>query len=53
MNGDSVTREAFKFEEDEEGSDKKKQGDAKSKQREEVDGSVKVEFLIINTLCIV
>ena len=53
MNGDSVTREAFKLEEDEERRDKKKQGDAKTKQREQVDGNVKVQFLIIHTLCIV
>ena len=42
MNGDSVTREALKFEEDEERRDKKNQGDAESKQREEVDGSMEV-----------
>jgi hypothetical protein len=42
MNGDSVTREAFKLEEDEERRDKKKQGDAKSEQREQVDGNMKV-----------
>ena len=53
MNGDSVTRKAFKLKEDEERRNKEKQGDAKSKQRKEVDGNVKVQFLIIDTLCIV
>ena len=42
VNGDSVTGEAFKLEEDEERRDKKEQGDAKAKQREPVDGNMKV-----------
>ena len=33
VNGDSVTREAFKLEEDEKRRDEKEQGDRKSKQR--------------------
>jgi hypothetical protein len=42
VNGDSVTRKAFKLEEDEERRNEKEQGDAKTKQREQVDGNVKV-----------